>query len=155
MVPACGFLPCCERAEDIPIFLEHFLDRNCSELKKKVSPLNKKTIQTLEEYHWPGNIRELEHFAQKIVIFGDAQLALNDLLSSRIINNVPMLSGAGGSLKVAARAASKQAERQLILQALERTHWNRKRAAQELQISYKSLLYKIKQIGALNEDHRR
>jgi two-component system response regulator AtoC len=109
----------------------------------------------LEEYHWPGNIRELEHFAQKIVVFGEAQMALNDLLSARIINNVPVQNGAGGSLKVAARAASKQAERQLILQALERTHWNRKRAAQELQISYKSLLYKIKQIGTLNEDHRR
>ena len=50
------------------------------------------------------------------------------------------------SLKVAARAASRRTERELILKALERTHWNRKRAAQELQISYKSLLYKIKQI---------
>jgi two-component system response regulator AtoC len=47
---------------------------------------------------------------------------------------------------VAARAASRLTERELILKALERTHWNRKRAAQELQISYKSLLYKIKQI---------
>src|SRR5256886_10912735 len=51
------------------------------------------------------------------------------------------------SLKVAARTASRQAERDLIAEALERTHWNRKRAARELQISYKSLLYKIKQAG--------
>ncbi len=51
------------------------------------------------------------------------------------------------SLKVAARAASREAERELILRALARTRWNRKRAAQELQISYKSLLYKLKQIG--------
>ncbi len=50
------------------------------------------------------------------------------------------------SLKAAARAASRRAERELILKALEQTHWNRKRAARELQISYKSLLYKIKQI---------
>jgi two-component system, NtrC family, response regulator AtoC len=48
---------------------------------------------------------------------------------------------------VAARAASQRAERDLIAKALERTHWNRKRAARELQISYKSLLYKIKQTG--------
>jgi DNA-binding NtrC family response regulator len=51
------------------------------------------------------------------------------------------------SLKEAAKAASHQAERELILQALQRTHWNRKRAARELQISYKALLYKVKQIG--------
>lgn len=56
---------------------------------------------------------------------------------------------------MAARAASKEAERELILQALERTRWNRKRAAQELRISYKSLLYKIKQIGALEEGQQR
>jgi two-component system response regulator AtoC len=50
-------------------------------------------------------------------------------------------------LKAAARAASREAERGMILEALARTRWNRKRAAQELQISYKSLLYKLKQIG--------
>jgi len=55
------------------------------------------------------------------------------------------------SLKAAARTASRQAERDLIAKALERTHWNRKRAAQELQISYKSLLYKIKQTGLEEE----
>ena len=53
----------------------------------------------------------------------------------------------GYSLKAASRAASREAERELILKALAHTRWNRKRAAQELQISYKSLLYKLKQIG--------
>jgi two-component system response regulator AtoC len=51
------------------------------------------------------------------------------------------------SLKDAARAASREAEREIILQVLTRTRWNRRRAAQELQISYKALLYKLKQIG--------
>jgi two-component system, NtrC family, response regulator AtoC len=147
--------PLRERREDIPILLEYFLGKNSNELKKKVSPLSKKAMQTLVDYHWPGNIRELEHFAQKIVVFGDTQMALNDLQATRIVNHSPMASGPGASLKVAARAASKEAERELIMQALERTRWNRKRAAQELQISYKSLLYKIKQIGTLNEDHQR
>ena len=81
-------------------------------------------------------------------------MALNDLQTARIVSHRPMENGRGASLKVAARAASKEAERELILQALERTRWNRKRAAQELQISYKSLLYKIKQIGALNEEQQ-
>ena len=143
------------RREDIPILIEYFLNKHSRVLKKKVSPLSKKAIQTLIAYHWPGNIRELEHFARKIVVFDDVQMALNDLQATRFVNHRPMENGRGSSLKVAARAASKETERELILQALERTRWNRKRAAQELQISYKSLLYKIKQIGALNEEQQR
>jgi two-component system, NtrC family, response regulator AtoC len=146
--------PLRDRREDIPILTEYFLDKHSRVLNKKVSPLSKKAIQTLAAYHWPGNIRELEYFARKIVVFDDVQMALNDLQAARILNHRPMESGRGSSLKVASRAASKEAERELILQALERTRWNRKRAAQELQISYKSLLYKIKQIGALNEERQ-
>ena len=141
-----------DRREDIPILTEFFLQKHSRALNKKVSPLSKKAIQTLAAYHWPGNIRELEYFARKIVVFDDVQMALNDLQATRIANQSPLENGRGASLKVAARAASKEAERELILQALERTRWNRKRAAQELQISYKSLLYKIKQIGALTEE---
>jgi two-component system, NtrC family, response regulator AtoC len=150
---ACLRLPALrERREDIPVLLEYFLSKQSSASKKKVAPLSKKALQTLVEYHWPGNIRELENVARKIVIFGDVQMVLNDLQTARIINQSPAYTGRGASLKVAARAASKETERELIVQALERTHWNRKRAAQELQISYKSLLYKIKQIGTLNQD---
>ncbi len=141
-----------ERREDIPLLLEYFLNKQSSASKKKVAPLSKKALQTLVDYHWPGNIRELEHVARNIVVFGDAQKVLNDLQTARIINQSSAYTGPGASLKVAARAASKETERELIVQALERTHWNRKRAAQELQISYKSLLYKIKQIGTLNQD---
>jgi two-component system response regulator AtoC len=59
---------------------------------------------------------------------------------------------ASGSLKEAARAASRVAERAMILNQLERTHWNRKRTARELQISYKALLYKLKQLGLDGSD---
>jgi len=147
--------PLRERREDIPILTEYFLNKHFNALKKRATPLSKKAIQTLVAYHWPGNIRELEHLAQKIVLLGDVQMVLNDLQAARIVNNRPMENGPGASLKVASRAASKEAERGLIMQALERTRWNRKRAAQELQISYKSLLYKIKQIEALNEEQQR
>jgi two-component system response regulator AtoC len=144
-----------DRREDIPILTEFFLHKHSCVLNKRVSPLTKRTIQNLAEYHWPGNIRELEHFARKVVVFDDVQMALNELQAARIVSQRPMENGRGASLKVASRAASKEAERELILQALERTRWNRKRAAQELQISYKSLLYKIKQIGAINEEQQR
>jgi DNA-binding NtrC family response regulator len=139
--------PLRERAEDIPALTEHFLNKHAVHLKRKQLPVGNKAMQDLVAYHWPGNIRELENLARKIVVFGNVQLVLNDLHGAWISDHTPIENGSQASLKAAARAASKRAERELIMQALERTHWNRKRAARELQISYKSLLYKIKQIG--------
>ena len=139
--------PLRERSEDVPALAEHFLNKHAALLKRKRPPVGTKQMQDLVAYHWPGNIRELENLARKIVVFGDVQMVLNDLHSAWIADHVPVESGPRASLKVAARAASQRAEREMIMQALERTHWNRKRAARELQISYKSLLYKIKQIG--------
>ena len=142
-----------DRREDLPILMDHFIRKHSRDLGKNVFSLSGKSLQTLTAYHWPGNIRELENVARKMVVFGDVQLALNDLQAARMLNQ-PTETGAGASLKVASRAASKQAERELIIQALERTRWNRKRAAHDLQISYKSLLHKIKQIGPLNGEHQ-
>jgi DNA-binding NtrC family response regulator len=145
--------PLRERKEDIPALLDHFLNKHGRFLGKKVSPLTSRALQTLKGYHWPGNIRELENLARKIVVFGDVQMALNDLQTARMAVIHPS-DVRPSSLKVASRAARMQAERELIMLALERTRWNRKRAARELQISYKSLLYKIKQIGAVNKEHQ-
>jgi two-component system, NtrC family, response regulator AtoC len=145
--------PLRERKDDIPALVDYFVNKHSVLLKKVAPPINDKAIQTMTAYHWPGNIRELENLARKLVVFGDVQIALNDLQISGSVNYAAPESSLGGSLKVAARAASKKAERELIMQALERTRWNRKRAARELQISYKSLLYKIKQIGVSNGKH--
>jgi two-component system response regulator AtoC len=109
--------------------------------------MDSSALELLTSYNWPGNIRELENVARKIVALGDPTLALSDLRAAPSTlarsSEIPRFS----PLKAAARAASRRTEKELILQALERTRWNRKRAARELQISYKSLLYKIKQIG--------
>jgi two-component system response regulator AtoC len=139
--------PLRERKEDIPALVEYFLVKHAGELKRDTPIVDSEAMELLRSYDWPGNIRELENVAKKMVALGNAKVALGDL---RMAPVKPAQAGDGArfsSLKVAARAASRRTERELILQALERTHWNRKRAAQELQISYKSLLYKIKQIG--------
>jgi two-component system response regulator AtoC len=139
--------PLRERKEDIPVLLEYFLAKHSNELKKNTPELSSEARELLASYDWPGNIRELENVAKKIIAVGDPTRALGDLRAARVALPVNDESEAGSSLKLAARAASRRAERELILKALEQTHWNRKRAARELQISYKSLLYKIKQIG--------
>jgi two-component system response regulator AtoC len=139
--------PLRERREDVPGLVEHFLAKH-SNSAKPAPVLDGEATELLVSYNWPGNIRELENIVKKMVALADAKLALSELAVAR----QPVRRVADGidarttSLKVAARAASRRTERELILKALERTHWNRKRAAQELQISYKSLLYKIKQI---------
>ena len=107
-------------------------------------------MDLLLRHSWPGNVRELENMARKIVILGDDELAISDF-ALIMEAKPPIPPSIGGythtrSLKQAAREASRKAERQLILESLERTHWNRKRSARELQISYKALLYKLKQL---------
>jgi two-component system, NtrC family, response regulator AtoC len=144
--------PLRERKEDVASLLEYFLIKHCSSSKSRVVPFSKKAIEILVNYHWPGNIRELENFARKVAAFGDAQTVLQELQLSWRAKPLPAEGGPSPSLKTVARAASRQAEREMIMHALECTRWNRKRAAQELQISYKSLLYKIKQIGAFPGD---
>ncbi len=141
--------PLRDRLEDIPALMECFLNRHAEELKKNAPVLDQDTLERLKSYPWPGNIRELENVARKMVALGDPSVAIGDLDMTRVIPTSNIGAQRVSSLKVAAKAASRQTERELILEALQRTKWNRKRAARELQISYKSLLYKLKQIEGI------
>ncbi len=138
--------PLRQRKEDIPVLRDWFLSAAARDFCRAVPALSRETQSFFLEYHWPGNIRELKDAARAIVALGDETLAMGGLRSllRRADRGGP---GEKISLKDAARAASREAERELILHVLTRTRWNRRRAAQELQISYKALLYKLKQIG--------
>jgi two-component system response regulator AtoC len=138
--------PLRQRKEDIPLLRDWFLSSAARDFCRDVPVLGSETQNFFLEYNWPGNIRELKDAARAIVALGDEALAMGGLRS--LLRRVDRGStGEKVSLKDAARAASREAERELILQVLTRTRWNRRRAAQELQISYKALLYKLKQIG--------
>jgi two-component system, NtrC family, response regulator AtoC len=155
--------PLRERKEDIPALVQFFLKKYTSLFERPEPKISDSTMSLLMRNSWPGNIRELENVIRKIVALGDEHLATHDLSaengrasSSPVISSKIPENGSAkipsGSLKEAARAASRQAERAMILNQLERTHWNRKRAARELQISYKALLYKLKQLGLEGSD---
>jgi len=138
-----------ERREDIPLLVEFFLTKHAAQFERPRPQLTPRTVRILMDHAWPGNIRELENVVKKIVALGDEQRAVAELEAEPVVVEqveAPVVP-ASSSLKAAARAASRVAEREMILKTLEHTRWNRKRAAQELQISYKSLLYKLKQIG--------
>lgn len=139
--------PLRERKEDIPLLIDFFLAKHASRFGRTGPQLSDSGIARLAEHPWSGNIRELENVMMKVLALGDEDLALEDLSFAPAKAQAQAAGANGHSLKAAARAASREAERELILKALDRTRWNRKRAAQDLQISYKSLLYKLKQIG--------
>ncbi len=139
--------PLRDRKEDIPLLVESFLTKYAAEFGRPRPSLSPRALRMLLDYSWPGNIRELENAVKKIVALGAENLALPDLVAEPVETRIEVSETRSYSLKAAARAASREAEREMILEALARTRWNRKRAAQELQISYKSLLYKLKQIG--------
>jgi two-component system, NtrC family, response regulator AtoC len=147
--------PLRDRKEDILVFMEHFLAKHASELGREVPVLSDQEMELLMTHDWPGNLREMENLARKIIVLGDTRRAIEELRAMPRLDPALTEEPRGSSLKVAARAASRRTERDLIAKALERTHWNRKRAAHELQISYKSLLYKIKQTGLIEEQKER
>ncbi len=145
--------PLRERKEEIPVFIEYFLDKFSKKYQKKVHPLSSKIMRIFKQHHWLGNVRELENVVQRYVILENENMIMDELTHG-IIENATIEkeksiahSKAWPSLKDAYREATIKAESETILKALQITNWNRKRAAQLLNISYKALLYKIKDGG--------
>ena len=145
--------PLRERKEEIPILLKHFMTRMAERYARPQLPLSPALLEACQAHSWPGNLRELNNFLKRYLILGDESLAAAEL-QPRPDGNGGSARGdsaksgdAGGGLKSLARSAKDEAEGEAIRQALEQTNWNRKRAAELLQISYKALLYKIRQYG--------
>jgi two-component system, NtrC family, response regulator AtoC len=143
--------PLRHRREDILLLADHFLGVYSQVFARPKRDMSARLQHYFVEYAWPGNVRELKNAVKTVVAVDDEHVAMMVLRSNRSEGSVRAADSEGLTLKQAARAASRQAERELILKVLSRTRWNRKRAAQELQISYKALLYKLKQIGLDDE----
>jgi len=144
--------PLRHRREDVPGLMDWFLTKYSVLLGRPKVALSGAVLQSLAEYAWPGNVRELEDAARTIAAIGDEHVAMIALKSGQRSIRPRSLKVQRASLKEVSRAASRAAEKELILKVLSRTQWNRKRAAEELRISYKALLYKMKQIG-MNGPH--
>jgi two-component system response regulator AtoC len=145
--------PLRERKEEIPILLKQFMSRMAERYARPPLPLSPSLLQACQDHPWPGNLRELNNFLKRYLILGDENLAVSELQprndgtgGASGEGSSKTASGAGG-LKSLARNAKDGAEAEAITRALEQTNWNRKQAAAILQISYKALLYKIRQYG--------
>lgn len=155
--------PLRERRDEIPGLIEYFLRKYSAVYHRKVTPLGDEFMNFLCQYSWPGNIRELENLCKRYVIVGGATQIVRELSARAAERTLELPSPAasestepgkpanGGSLLEIGRRAAWKAEKEAIRETLTSTRWNRKEAARRLQVSYKALLNKIKQMEEENE----
>lgn len=138
--------PLRERFGDIPSLTNYFLDLYNEKYNCRAKPLSQEMLATMQRYHWPGNIRELENLMRRYVILGSEEAIAGEMTARRPeIGDFEMPLDGTLSLKKITRKAVREIERRLILRVLEANNWNRKKAARALSISYRALLYKIRE----------
>jgi two-component system response regulator AtoC len=137
-----------ERRSDIEDLCTYFLEYYNRKFNCRARPLSTEVLAVLQKYHWPGNIRELENLIKRYVILGHEEVITNDLVTREpdFFNQEINLDGPI-SLKKMTRQCVRELERKVILKVLQQHHWNRKQAARTLCISYRALLYKIRDAG--------
>ena len=155
--------PLRERRNEIPVFVQFFIDKYSGVYGRSVPPFGDETMQVLVRYPWPGNIRELENLCKRYVIVGDSTQIVRELSLHAVEHEaatgqqeaalappIEFPVSSEPSLLEIGRQAAWQAERQAIQEMLVETRWNRREAARRLRVSYKALLNKIKQIEEEN-----
>lgn len=142
--------PLRERREEIPVLLRYYMNNLARQFGKNALPISDKLAQECLRYHWPGNLRELGNFVKRYLVLEDENMLVDELQNKtkeRSTDDGPGAASAHGGLKALVRSLKDDAEAKEIQRALEEVNWNRKVAAAQLNISYKALLYKIKQHG--------
>jgi two-component system response regulator AtoC len=154
--------PLRDRKGAIPLLVDHFLRKFGEQYGKEVRQLSAETMKRFMEYPWPGNVRELENMVRRMIVLGNEEAVL-----AEISRREPTPEGRGDAealldldalgrelaeggeldLKAISRRAAQVAEKRVIERVLQKTRWNRKEASERLQISYKALLYKMKENG--------
>jgi two-component system response regulator AtoC len=143
-----NLLPLRERKEDIPQLSDFFLRKLAGKFGKKAPRLTPTALHLLKQWNWPGNLRELENWIARIIILGadealGAELRRQVALSSAVDNRQTRV----GDFKETSREAASATTSAVILQVLQANHWNRRKTAQDLNMSYRSLLYKLRDAG--------
>ncbi len=140
--------PLRERRADIAELVDYFLEYYNRKYNCRAKALSPELMAVLQKYHWPGNIRELENLIKRYVILGSEEVITSDLVAREPEYLNPEINLDGPiSLKKLTRQAVHELERKVILKVLQAHHWNRKQAARTLGISYRALLYKIREAG--------
>ena len=141
--------PLRDRKEDIPLLIDHFINKFNVENNKNVKGFNKEAIALMMQYEWPGNVRELENLVERVIALTSAEyIQLSELPLS--FKNIPKINGLKESVldgKVSFIQAEEEFEREVILDALKRTNHIQSHAAEILGISRRILKYKMDKLG--------
>jgi DNA-binding NtrC family response regulator len=145
--------PLRERVADIPVLARHFVERFCRDLKKKPLVLSPAALDELQRYQWPGNVRELQNCIERAVILADGDAILPRHLNLSFVQALPAEAppspwsqiDLSGTLTEVTRRVTAGVERLKIEEALHEADNNKGRAAELLQVSYKTLLAKLKE----------
>jgi two-component system, NtrC family, response regulator AtoC len=140
--------PLRERRDEIPILAKYFMRKSSARYGREPLTISASMMQALVNHSWPGNLRELENTIKRYLVLEDERAITNELTPMQNADAISFSADDPGSkcgLKRLVRGVKGNAESAVIAQTLEDNGWNRKAAASELQISYKALLYKIKQ----------
>ena len=140
--------PLRDRVVDLPVICDYLLQYYNEKLNGRVLMVRPALMAKMQRYSWPGNIRQLENLIKRYVVMGTEDVILSELLQPNERDNVNNLMLDGQvSLKKLTRQAVRKLEARIILNALHANNWNRKKAARSLDISYRALLYKLKEVG--------
>jgi transcriptional regulator with PAS, ATPase and Fis domain len=136
------------RPTDVALLLDHYIARYSEQLGRPAVAMSTSLIKLLECYHWPGNIRELDNLAKRYVVLEGEEHIISVLREPRepyaaSLERIDLTA----PLKVQTKRAVQDLERRIILGVLQANRWNRRKTARSLDISYRGLLYKIKEAG--------
>ncbi|MCO4755498.1 MAG: sigma 54-interacting transcriptional regulator, partial [Bacteriovoracaceae bacterium] len=125
-----------ERAEDIPVLMDHFLEKKCAEMGHSLKQWSKKTLEKFLDYKWPGNVRELQNEVERLVVLaGEDQTITPDLISERIKDAVdgptPVGNLRGINTKGSLKKALEELESYMIKEGLKRCNFNKSKLAKE------------------------
>lgn len=141
--------PLRDRREQIEDLTYHFLNILGKRFGRQAPPITQSTLSLLQKWDWPGNIRELENWVARYIILGSDDVLSNELHHRIAANSKAMAFQERQSidLKKISREATHATEKAVILRSLQANQWNRRKTARELNISYRALLYKIREAG--------
>jgi two-component system response regulator AtoC len=138
----------CERREDVAVLADHFRALYQKQFAKECEPLGSKLLNHLETLAWPGNVRELSNCIARFVLIGSDAFVTPGLPPKRKPSHLGSPAPNGNlPLKIIAKEAIREMERNVILETLRKHQWNRRKTAEALKISYRALIYKIRDAG--------
>jgi two-component system response regulator HupR/HoxA len=137
-----------ERKEDIPLLIEHFLEKTSTENSTKKKIMTKRALEKIYDFPWPGNIRELQNEIERIVVLAGEEIKITaDMLSPKLLEFGEKNKVQGARVHGKLKDALEELEREMIHEGLRRTGWNKSKLAKELGISRAGLIMKVEKYG--------